>query len=257
MAKRRIKQVNRCVVWYNSGLGEYYVTDLSGRVLKDEFESQKDAESYCKSPKPTAKETTSLERWGTVAMQVLEKLSKEDLLMAVPAPKEGTRTAPVPVPKEGTYSHDLAGIYQLFEDRIGVADENTKERLAQYYRDFEHRKQPAYERVAEAICITSTKVRVEQRSIAYAIGIMKKWLDYGYGNNVQEEHRKLMMYFEKTLNVKMSEAARTKMMALISTYGIVDIMATLFTLDVSAADISAFYVDLLDFKINETFQQQS
>jgi hypothetical protein len=248
MGKRRIKQILLHTIYRDTDSQQYAIYDKAGNMVKNYIHDQNAAEKYIKEqigPAQTPATVTA----------VAEKPNKgSEQVVSVNAMGDAfERAGVVPLPKPGNYVKDIKGIFALFKDRLGVPDENTKMRLEQYWKDLETKGQPAFERLQEAICITSSKTRAEQRTIAYVIGIIKQWQEYGYGNNLTDEQKKVIMIFEKKIGMPLTLPARGTMLKLFATYGIVDVMTVMFQAELEPPniDISLLYVQQLDSKIDE------
>lgn len=159
--------------------------------------------------------------------------------------KGNTYQAPsgVALPKKGEYTEDLNGVIQLYKDRInGRAQANETERLSEWYLKLSAEGRPAFGWITEAICRTSTKVRTEQRTIAYMIGILKSWGQYGYGTDYSAEQRKLFDVFENRFECNLTDSSRQKLMELLDNFGIVETMTSLFGTEHGDIDPSMLYL---------------
>ncbi len=156
-------------------------------------------------------------------------------------------TEAVALPRAGMYSEDLDGVVLLYKERLSSEpSENDLERLRYWYESLSVQGRPAFQWMQEAICRTSTKVRAEQRTLAYTLGILKSWSEFGYKSDLGNEVRKLHRVFERRFDCSLSDPARQKLIGLVDQHGLVDTLEALFSADDLENDPSMRYVLLLE-----------
>ena len=161
-------------------------------------------------------------------------------------------TEAVALPKAGLYSEDLDGVLLLYKERLSPEpSENDLERLQYWYESLQAQGRPAFKWMQEAICRTSTKVRAEQRTLAYMLGILKSWGEFGYKSDLGTETRKLHRVFERRFDCSLSDPARQKLVGLIDQHGLVDTLEALFSADDLESDPSMRFVLLLEKSLNK------
>lgn len=143
-------------------------------------------------------------------------------------------------------------IYTLFEERVGPLSENIKYRLREYAERIKGISPDSwYLWMHRGIMTTATKTRVEQRNIAYLIGIYKSWLTYGVGNCKMTEVAKLKTKIARSYQVMFSEEAMKKLEEIVVTYGIFDTVEVLNTMLGEGADLAFEIVCLLERRLKE------
>jgi hypothetical protein len=170
-----------------------------------------------------------------------------------PAGGTGTYTAPqgLALPKEGIYTSDITGLQALFKDRINPkAEINELSRIKEWFEKLAANGQPAFYWIQEAIVKASLKVKAEQRTIAYIIGILKSWSKYGYGSDLNIEQKRMFERFEERFGYELSQVSRQKLLALVDNYGIVDTVSAIFETEFTTVDISRLIVHAIENRLN-------
>lgn len=245
----------RLVESVRSGRGSLYTFTQEGEqeleiILKDAstiIENKRGVE-----PDMGAATGTSVNK-GTIAEQLQQGMEQGKLPNIYEKSSGSTYVPPagVALPKAGDYSKDVKGLCDLYRDRLnGKAEQNELERIEEWHRKLTAAGQPAYEWIQAAICITSTKVKTDQRHIAYAIGILKSWSKWGYGSDYNQEQRKMFEKFEERFGYELSPSARQKLIALVDTHGIVETLSTLFLTQFSVVDMSKLIVDQMEQRLS-------
>lgn len=117
-------------------------------------------------------------------------------------------------------------IIKMYSERIGPSSEHVDERLKEY---------AGYIKVAReaidkndwfywmhlGIMTVANKTTVDQRSIAYLIGIYKAWLSNGFGTFYSAEIVKVKEMFKKLFNIEPSIGALKILDEMIQGYGLV------------------------------------
>lgn len=148
-------------------------------------------------------------------------------------------------------------ILQLYTERIGPMNENIAFRLREY-ADRIKIASPTdwFSWMHRAIMTTATKTKVEQRNIAYLIGIYKSWLTYGMGNCKMTEVTKLKSKIAKSYQVVFTEEAMHKLSEVVLTYGIFDTVEVLNNMIGGGVDMAYEIVCAVERRIKERKEEQ-
>ena len=116
-------------------------------------------------------------------------------------------------------------ILKMYNERIEDLDSHRADRLKEYCQFIKTAREKAgkddwFNWMHQGIMTVANKSTVDQRNIAYLIGIYKRWLKSGFGAFYNEEEDKLKDFFTLTFGVDLSPAAEKLFSELVQDYGI-------------------------------------
>lgn len=133
-------------------------------------------------------------------------------------------------------------IKEQFSKKISHITMSDAEALGEYYRLMEARKIPAFEWIMEAIHVTSKKEGGKQ-TINYMIGIMRKWMTYGFGYIPSQEEDLIVEFIEEDYGLHLTEEARSKVVEMLGAHGVVRMTRVISK---NKVDLSMAIIDLID-----------
>lgn len=143
-------------------------------------------------------------------------------------------------------------ILRLYAERVGPLNENIEFRLREYaQRMKEARPEEWFEWMHRGIMTVATKTRVEQRTIAYLLGIYKAWLTYGFGNCRMNEVTKIKNKIAKENNIMFSADGLKALEELVTQHGPLEVYEAYEKLPAHTIDASLRIVGLMEEALNK------
>ncbi|MGG1263883.1 hypothetical protein [Brevibacillus laterosporus] len=123
-------------------------------------------------------------------------------------------------------------LHAIYASVMGIErmSQEEKDGIADYYRRIRQKGVPAYYWLIDAIYITSRKGEGKKK-FEYLIGILKKWMKYGYGFVPSDEENEIVDYFEEIVGEDLEDSHRYIMGELITGYGAVAVTRMIGSLD--------------------------
>lgn len=146
----------------------------------------------------------------------------------------------------------ISTVVALYKREMPDFVSDTRERIAENYREMLGKGLPAYYWFIEAIRRTSKKQQVEKKHLGYVIGALRRWSIYGFGATKNSEEEEIFEYFAELTNLSMSHEARKSLAALLGRYGAIKVLRNMATLDV---DLSLLFMEHLGRKMFGRYEE--
>lgn len=130
--------------------------------------------------------------------------------------------------------------------------------LYELYYFCKSRNVDAVKYIIDAIDVFSRKDDDTKKSFGYLVSIVRNWINMGYGHMPTKEDQQLFDIFESILNIKLSMTAKSKLVSLMSSYGMLNLIFYLGkeTYNLQNVDISLFYINKFE-RLIEKYNQKS
>lgn len=119
-------------------------------------------------------------------------------------------------------SEAIAQLGDIFNDLMGYVSDDVREGIGEYYRILSNRSLPAFEWILEAMHVASKKGD-QKRNFPYVVGMIRRWMKYGFGYIPSQEEEEVVDYFEEVTGMEVTTKARTVIQHLMGTYGAIKV----------------------------------
>lgn len=153
----------------------------------------------------------------------------------------------------------LETINRMFAERIGELTSHVKDRLYEYANYIRVARDSIgrddwFNWMHQGIMTVANKTTVDQRNIAYLIGIYKAWLSNGFGTYHGAEVMKLRDVFKQLYGVDPSSSALKVLDEMIQDYGLVYAVTALHSCPKETnLDMSAMYAEQCKSYLKENY----
>jgi len=139
-----------------------------------------------------------------------------------------------------------------FGANVGRVTNDVREGIAEYYRVLLNRSLPAFEWIMEAIHVASKK-ESNKRNLPYIIGMIRTWMQYGFGHIPSGDEEEIMGFFSEITGLPVTMQSRSIVQELIGKYGAVKAMRVLGGMQ-GKVDVSALFASALKEAMEEKYQ---